>query len=46
MDSLDYSLEYGTILNGKHYDYKIVKTPGHGSFGITYLAAVQMRGEL
>ena len=46
MDSLDYSLEYGTVLNGKCYDYKIVKTLGRGSFGITYLAAVQMRGEL
>lgn len=34
------------LLHGKSYDYKIVKVLGQGSFSITYLAAVQMRGEL
>ena len=36
----------GTILHGKSYDYEIVKALGQGSFGITYLASVKMRGEL
>ena len=39
-------LSQGTILHGKSYDYEIVKALGQGSFGITYLASVKMRGEL
>lgn len=39
-------LSQGTILHGKSYDYEIVKTLGQGSFGITYLASVKIRGEL
>lgn len=42
----DYSLVPGTVLHGKSYDYVIRKTLGAGAFGITYLAAVRMRGEL
>lgn len=41
-----YCLTNGTLLHGRSYDYKIVQTLGQGSFGITYLAVVQMRGEL
>ncbi len=40
------SLKTGTILHGKNYDYKIVRTLGQGTFGITYLASVKMTGEL
>lgn len=40
------SLKNGTILHGKNYDYKIVKTLGQGTFGITYLASVKMTGAL
>ncbi len=40
------SLKAGTILHGKSYDYKIVKTLGQGTFGITYLASVKMTGAL
>lgn len=41
-----YPLKNGTILHGKSYDYKIVKTLGQGTFGITYLASVKMTGAL
>lgn len=40
------SLKTGTILHGKSYDHKIVKTLGQGTFGITYLASVKMTGAL
>lgn len=36
----------GTILKGKAYRYEIIKVLGQGSFGITYLASVQVSGEL
>ena len=39
-------LSQGTILHGESYDYEIVKALGQGSFGITYLASVKMRGGL
>lgn len=40
------SLKIGTILHGKSYDYNIVKTLGQGTFGITYLGSVKMKGAL
>lgn len=40
------SLKAGVILHGKSYDYNIVKTLGQGTFGITYLASVKMKGAL
>ena len=39
-------LPTGTILKGKSYNYRIEKTLGQGSFGITYLATVKMQGAL
>ncbi len=42
----DYALVPGTVLRGKSYDYVIRRTLGAGACGITYLAAVRMRGEL
>ncbi len=39
-------LSQGTILHGKIYNYEVIKVLGQGSFGITYLASVKMRGEL
>ena len=40
------SLPSGTILKGISYSYRIEKTLGQGSFGITYLASVKMTGAL
>lgn len=40
------SLKEGTVLHGKSYHYKIIRTLGQGTFGITYLASVKMTGEL
>ena len=34
-------LSAGTILRGKSYNYRIVEVLGQGSFGITYLAAIE-----
>ena len=42
----DNTLAAGTLLQGKTYRYEIRKVLGQGSFGITYLAAIQMSGEL
>lgn len=39
-------LPTGTILNGTSYGYRIERTLGQGSFGITYLASVKMAGAL
>lgn len=40
------TLPIGTLLRGKSYSYQIQKKLGQGSFGITYLASVQMAGAL
>lgn len=40
------ALNSGTVLHGKSYEYKIIKTLGQGTFGITYLASVKMTGGL
>lgn len=40
------TLTAGSILHSKIYNYIIEKTLGQGSFGITYLAKVQMQGSL
>lgn len=39
-------LPKGAVLHGQAYDYCIEKVLGHGTFGITYLASVRMRGGL
>ena len=36
----------GTVLRGKQYGYRIDRVLGQGTFGITYLASVQIAGEL
>ena len=36
----------GTVLRGKRYGYRIDRVLGQGTFGITYLASVQIAGEL
>lgn len=40
------SLPTGSLLKGSSYSYRIEKTLGQGSFGITYLASVKMAGAL
>lgn len=40
------SLPTGALLKGSSYSYRIEKTLGQGSFGITYLASVKMAGAL
>ena len=40
------SLPTGAILKGSSYSYRIERTLGQGSFGITYLASVKMSGAL
>ena len=42
----DNLLPTGTVLKGSSYSYRIEKTLGQGSFGITYLASVKMAGAL
>ena len=39
-------LTIGTNLHGKDYVYEVVKVLGQGSFGITYLAKVCLKGAL
>lgn len=46
MNNFISALEPDTILHGNAYNYKIDKALGQGSFGITYLAVVQMEGPL
>ena len=36
----------GTILHGSSYNYKIQKVLGQGTFGITYLASLEIKGTL
>ena len=43
---VDNTLKIGTILKGPSYSYKIQKVLGQGSFGITYLASVEIKGSL
>lgn len=40
------ALKTGTILHGHTYEYVIVKPVGQGSFGITYLASLRVKGAL
>lgn len=40
------ALPKGTELTGKEYNYRINKVLGQGTFGITYLAEVKLRGSL
>lgn len=40
------SLNKGIVLHGVSYNYTIERVLGHGTFGITYLAKVQMKGAL
>ena len=40
------SLSSGTILQGSSYNYRIQKVLGQGSFGITYLASIEIKGSL
>lgn len=42
----DYALNTGTVLHGSNYDYTIERVLGNGTFGITYLAKVKMKGSL
>ncbi|MCD8304058.1 MAG: protein kinase [Prevotellaceae bacterium] len=39
-------LPQGAVLQGKSYQYKIVRALGQGSFGITYLATMRVPGAL
>lgn len=36
----------GTVLHGQSYQYEIDRVLGQGSFGITYLASVKLKGHL
>lgn len=46
MESTDFSLLPGTTLHSPTTSYKIVRTLGQGTFGITYLAEVNVDGAL
>lgn len=46
MQDIMYTLSYGTILHGRSYNYRIEDVLGRGTFGITYLASVRLKGEL
>jgi serine/threonine protein kinase len=45
-NNTSHALHNGFVLEGALYKYKIMKVLGQGSFGITYLANVQMKGKL
>lgn len=40
------TLQIGTVLQGKTYNYRIEEVLGQGSFGITYKASIILQGEL
>lgn len=42
----EYALKNGAVLHGSGYNYTIERVLGNGTFGITYLARVQMKGTL
>ncbi|MCC8038569.1 MAG: serine/threonine protein kinase [Bacteroidales bacterium] len=42
-ESASQALRPGTVISSEHYDYKIVKVLGAGSFGITYLATADVQ---
>lgn len=46
MNNFINTIPIGTKLNGKVYQYEIVKVLGQGSFGVTYLASVKISGDL
>lgn len=46
VNNFDNSLQTGTVLKGTSYSYRIERTLGQGSFGITYLASVKITGAL
>lgn len=46
MDKYYNTLFPGSVLYGNQYNYKIEKVLGQGTFGITYLATVQLQGNL
>ena len=46
MNNFINTIPIGTKLNGKVYQYEIVKVLGQGSFGITYLASIKISGDL
>lgn len=39
-------LQPGTVIHGTHNDYRIERVLGQGSFGITYIANVRLKGRL
>ncbi len=39
-------LQPGTVIHGTHNDYRIERVLGQGSFGITYVANVRLKGRL
>lgn len=43
---MNYTLSNGTILHGGSHSYRINKVLGQGSFGITYLASLEIKGAL
>lgn len=46
MSTTNMQLSTDTILNGNLFAYRIQKVLGQGSFGITYLANIEMKGTL
>ena len=42
----NYALPINTVLKGASYNYRIQKVLGQGTFGITYLASIEIKGSL